>query len=148
MCGLMALPSSSTAAGAVPALRAASRSFCRLNSSRESFPVARRMLTACDMHPSNSSIPEADAITPCTQTRRGSGGGTDQRWWWDADSRRHNVTQSRRPRAGDLGPLSVDGKTLPACHLASARRGNWRGNCFGVLGGWRMLASGERLRNW
>ena len=52
------------------------------------------------------------------------------------------------PTGGSRGISSVDGKTLPACHLASARRGNWRGNCFGVLGGWRMLASGERLRNW
>ena len=50
--------------------------------------------------------------------------------------------------AGRQSAGSVDGKTLPACHLASARRGNWRGNCFGVFGGWRMLASGERLRNW
>ena len=40
MWGLMIFPSSSTAAGAVPALRAASSSFCLRYSSRESFPVA------------------------------------------------------------------------------------------------------------
>ena len=38
MWGLMAFPSSSTAAGAVPAFRAASRSFCLRNSSRDNFP--------------------------------------------------------------------------------------------------------------
>lgn len=36
----MARPSASTSAGAVPAFRAASRSFCRRNSSLDSFPAA------------------------------------------------------------------------------------------------------------
>lgn len=36
----MGLPSASSSAGAVPAFRAASRSFCRLNSSFDNFPTA------------------------------------------------------------------------------------------------------------
>ena len=42
--GLIGLPSSSRAAGAVPAFRAASRSFWRWNSSLESFPMARETI--------------------------------------------------------------------------------------------------------
>jgi hypothetical protein len=60
MWGLIGLPSSSSAAGAVPALRAASRSRWRRNSSRESFPGAvvcyECVSKALDQH---IGIPEA-----------------------------------------------------------------------------------------
>ena len=61
MWGLMAFPSSSTAAGAVPAFRAASRSFCLRNSSRDSFPgpasqIRRKRLPLCELY---IPVPEA-----------------------------------------------------------------------------------------
>lgn len=68
--GLIARPSASTSAGAVPAFRAASRSFCRRNSSLESFPAAiNRSVTLISSYFSQKDLPEEAIMRVKSQGR-------------------------------------------------------------------------------
>ena len=69
MWGLMAFPSSSTAAGAVPAFRAASRSFCLRNSSRDSFPDTAREIRERKLRMGQFCAPGPEAMTARVKDR-------------------------------------------------------------------------------
>ena len=58
----MAFPSSSTAAGAVPAFRAASRSFCLRNSSRDNFPGPASQIRGVELPPGQLCVPVPEAM--------------------------------------------------------------------------------------
>ena len=62
MWGLMAFPSSSTAAGAVPAFRAASKSFCLRNSSRDSFPSPTSKVRGVSLTTGQFHLPGPEAM--------------------------------------------------------------------------------------
>ena len=62
MWGLMAFPSSSRAAGAVPAFLAASRSFCLRNSSRDNFPGPASQIKVTKLAPSLFYVPVPEAM--------------------------------------------------------------------------------------
>ena len=76
MWGLMAFPSSSTAAGAVPAFRAASRSFCLRNSSRDSFPGVTSKIREAGLTIGQFSLPILPAMMARVKDRLAKPGNT------------------------------------------------------------------------
>ena len=75
MWGLMAFPSSSTAAGAVPAFRAASRSFCLRNSSRDNFPIPASEIRLENFATSQFYVPVPEAMVARVKDRLTKAGG-------------------------------------------------------------------------
>ena len=75
MWGLMAFPSSSTAAGAVPAFRAASRSFCLRNSSRDNFPTPASQIRLTKFTTNQFYVPVPEAMVARVKDRLTKAGG-------------------------------------------------------------------------